>query len=100
MFGATVGAAMNYALYSPGIKALEISEKVVRGAKGSYVIPNGAFGMMPHTGLLGTRGALIAEIGMTAALAFAVFALTDEDKSVPAGAQPALVGTTVAALAN
>ena len=99
MFGATGAAAVNYLVYKNGIAAFEKSEKLVRGMPGSCASFNGAFGMIPNKMLVTPRQCFFLEVGMTAALAFTIFALTDADKTVPEGAQPALIGATVVALA-
>ena len=77
MVGGTIAGAINYAIYRKGIIVHELAEKIVRGARGSYTSASGAFGMMHNKMLLRTPGALMAEVGMTAALAFLIFALTD-----------------------
>lgn len=63
-----------------------------------------AFGLPPllllgsHQ-LIGPVGAFVAEVWMTGILLFLIAAITDEKAgSVPAAAQPALIGTTVAVL--
>lgn len=100
MFGATLAGAANYLMYKNGIKALEESQKIVRGTKGSCSIFNGAFGMIPNRTLLPkTSMVFAAEIAMTSALAFIIFGLTDSEKSVPTAAFPALIGGTVTCLA-
>mmetsp|Transcript_18934 Transcript_18934/g.24085 ORF Transcript_18934/g.24085 Transcript_18934/m.24085 type:complete len:331 (-) Transcript_18934:34-1026(-) len=98
--GATIAGGINYAMYSKGIDALHIAEKVSRGTTAaSSGLFNGAFHMIPNNALVKTLGgALAVEVGLTTGLAFGIYALTDPAKSVPAGAQPALVGATVAAL--
>ena len=100
MIGATAAGAINYAIYKRGIVAHEVAEKIVRGAPGSYTSASGAFGMMHNSALLKIRGSFLCEIGMTAALAFVIFALTDPDKTVPADAAPCLIGATVTCLAT
>ena len=100
MAGATAAAGINYAVYAKGIAALEAKEGIVRGAAGSGASFSGAFGMIPTAALVRTPGALLVETGATAALAFLVFAMTDEESSVPDGAAPALIGLTVAGLAT
>ena len=100
MFGATLGGALNYAVYRRGIVEFEAAEKIVRGAKNSYHSYNGAFGMIPHKNLCPRNStAFILEVGMTSALVFTIFALTDPKKSVPEAAAPSLIGATVMALA-
>lgn len=97
--GATAAAGFNHAMYSKGIDALHVSEKVSRGTLASSSLLNGAFHMIPNNALVKTLGgALAVEIGLTAGLALGVYAITDSKKSVPSGAQPALIGATVAAL--
>lgn len=97
--GATVAGGLNYAIYKRHIAAFEATQKIVRGAPGSYSIYNGAFGMIPCK-TIRPLGALALEIGMTAALAFVIFGVTDIDKTVPVDAGPALIGLTVAGLAG
>ena len=87
-------------MFNNGIKALEKAEGTIRGAKGSCATFSGAFGMIANKTLCPKPGhVFLAEAGMTGALLFTVFALTDSDKSVPEGAVPGLVGATVTALA-
>lgn len=55
--------------------------------------------MVPNTALLGVAGAFVAEVWMTAILMFVILGIGDEAAgSVPAAAQPALVGATVTTL--
>lgn len=99
--GATIAAGLNYAAYRHGIAALHASEAVKVGTSASSALFNGAFHMIPNRALIRTvPGALAVEVGLTTALAFLIYALTDgtEGRTVPAAAAPALVGTTVAAL--
>lgn len=99
MLGATAAGAINYLLYNRGIKALESSEKIIRGTKGSASSFNGAFGMIPNPILMPqTWLVVLAEFAMTSALSFTIFALTDEESSVPPSAAPALIGATVTGL--
>ena len=99
MLGAAGAAALNYLIFKQGIKAWEASQKIVRGTKASAASFDGAFGMIPNKNLISKNlGVLAAEFGMTAALSFIIFALTDEEKSVPSAAAPALIGATVTAL--
>lgn len=101
MLGATLAGALNYVIYNNGIKDFEKAENIVRGTKGSIQSYNGAFGMIPNKRLAGKNlTALMLEVGMTSALLFTIFALTDPKKSVPSAAAPALIGTTVTALAS
>jgi glycerol uptake facilitator-like aquaporin len=55
--------------------------------------------MVPNAAIVKIPGAFAVEIGATAALAFMICAITDSNnKAVPDGAQPALIGITVATL--
>ena len=100
MFGATAAAGLNFLMFKHGIEALEKSQGLVRGAKGSEQIFNGAFGMVANKKLMPKPMHVFwAEVGMTAALAFAIYALTDDKKTTPPGIVPPLVGTTVFTLA-
>jgi len=99
ILGATAAGALNYTLYNRGIKAWETAEKIVRGAKNSCVSFDGAFGMVPSALICPKSWIVVAaEVGMTAALTFTIFALVDDEKSVPTGAAPALIGATVTGL--
>jgi glycerol uptake facilitator protein len=99
MLGGTIAGAINYAIYKRGIKLHELAQKIVRGTKGSYSSASGAFGMMHNKMLLRTPGALMVEVGCTAALAFLVFSLTDPETTNTHEAAPALIGLTVTGLA-
>jgi MIP family channel proteins len=96
--GATVAAAVNYLIFSAGIKALEAAQQVKRGSAASTAIFHGAFGMVPTAALVSPVGALVAEAWMTAVLVFCIFAFTDPEGAVPDGAGPATIGATVATL--
>jgi len=96
--GATVAGALNYLVFRRGIMAMEKAEGLVRGAPGSAAVFDGAFGMVGNRAMLKTPGMLLAEVGMTAALLFAIFGITDPASAVPDGAAPAMIGTTVAVL--
>ena len=99
MFGATIGAALNWAAYRGGIASAHAAAGVVPGTAASAQLLSGAFHMIPNWGLVkSSPGALLGEMAMTAALAFVVFAIGDPDKSFPAAAAPALVGATVATI--
>eukprot|EP00466_Bigelowiella_natans_P004331 jgi/Bigna1/52613/estExt_Genewise1Plus.C_90196 len=101
MIGATVASGAVYALFRDGIKAVEIKEGIKRGSLASANTFNGAFGLIPNAQLCkGPLSVLAVEIWCTSHLAFFVFALTDEDNSVPSAAAPALIGTTVMTLVN
>ena len=97
--GATIAGAVNYVVFSAGIAASEAAGSIVRGTAASTASFAGAFGMVPNTALLGVAGAFIAEVWMTSILMFMISAIGDANAgSVPAGAQPVLVGSTVAML--
>jgi len=97
--GAFVAGAINYTIFSSGIIAMEATSSLVRGSAASTASFAGAFGMVPNTAVVGAAGAFLAEVWMTAILMFMISAIGDADaNSVPAGAQPALVGATVATL--
>mmetsp|Transcript_124432 Transcript_124432/g.194946 ORF Transcript_124432/g.194946 Transcript_124432/m.194946 type:complete len:318 (-) Transcript_124432:37-990(-) len=96
MVGATAAGALNYALTAKGISAFELAEKVPRGTSASTFA--GAFGMVPNSAVLGTAGALLAEVSATALFVFLIFAVTDPKGSVPPDAAPVLIGVAVAAL--
>jgi len=96
--GATIAAAINYAIFSAGIAAMEASQGIVRGTAASTASFAGAFGMVPNAQLLGTAGALAAEVWMTSVLVFLIFAIGDENGAFPKGSGPFFVGTTVTAL--
>jgi glycerol uptake facilitator protein len=99
MGGATIAAAMNYLIFKNGIKVFETSEKIIRGTKASAASFDGAFGMIPNMNILPKNfSVLVAEFGMTAALSFIIFALTNEEANVPSAAIPALIGATVTTL--
>jgi len=96
LLGATIAGAINYALTSGGIAALELAEKVPRGTCTSTFA--GAFGMVPNAVCLGPVGAFMAEVLCTSILAFMIFTLTDADGSVPKDMAPILIGATVTAM--
>jgi len=96
--GATVAAAINYAIFSAGIAAMEASQGIVRGTAASTASFAGAFGMVPNPQLLGPVGALVAEVWMTSVLVFLIFAITDSNGAVPSGAAPFFVGASVTTL--
>ena len=98
MAGATIGAALNYVTHRAGIRALEARQKVARGTAASVGVIEGCFGILPNRAMVRTPGTLAVEVGATAMLALSIFALTDPGNSVPEGAQPALIGTSVAVL--
>ena len=93
--GGALAGAVNYAVFAAGIAALEAKEGIVRGTARSAAIFHGAFGMVPEAALIGSAGALAAEVYMTAILMFLIFAITDPNGTVPSGAAPALIGATV-----
>ncbi len=97
--GGFVAGLANYATFSAGIAALEASEGIVRGTAASAATFNGGFGMVPTKALMGAAGAFAAEVWMTSALVFLIFAATDaEAGSVTDAAAPALIGAAVAML--
>ena len=97
--GATVAGALNYLIYNRGIKDWEASQKIIRGTMGSCSSFDGAFGMVPNSLFCPKSWMVLAiECGVTAALAFTIFALVDNEKTVPSGAAPALIGATVTGL--
>jgi len=97
--GAAAAGAVNYIIFGKAIKSWEALEGIKRGSPGSHVSFNGAFGMVPNDKVVCIPRAFAAEIWMTAVLAYVIFALGDEDnKTVPSGAAPALVGATVTTL--
>eukprot|EP01061_Rhynchopus_euleeides_P026354 TRINITY_DN430_c0_g2_i1.p2 TRINITY_DN430_c0_g2~~TRINITY_DN430_c0_g2_i1.p2 ORF type:complete len:269 (+),score=88.87 TRINITY_DN430_c0_g2_i1:53-859(+) len=99
LFGGAVAAGVNYMVYNSAIRKLESAENITRGARGSWAVYSGAFGMVPNPAVVGPMGACLVEAGLTATLMFVILAVTDEKKSVPSAAAPALIGMTVTALA-
>lgn len=102
--GAGLAGGLNYAMFRRGIAAMEKSLGVPRGPATQTVF-DGAFGMMPNNALVKTPLGLVGiEIGLTAALLFAICGITDESRTagsalnVSPGLQPILIGTTVGAL--
>ena len=55
----------NFAIYANGIKALEATEGLTRGAAGSCGSFGGAFGMIPTESLVSVPRALFVETGIT-----------------------------------
>lgn len=98
IFGGAAAAALNYAVFSQAIKAVEKRDGVVRGAPGSYSVPAGAFGLIPNPSALRAPGALGAEVLATSVLTYMVFQLTDPRSTVPPDAAPVLIGGTVMTL--
>jgi len=97
--GAFVAGLANYCIFSAGIAEMEAAAGLARGTAASTASFAGAFGMVPNTALLGAAGCVAAEVYMTAILMFLILGIGDADSgSVPAAAQPALVGATVATL--
>ena len=87
------------AIFAAGIAASEAASQIVRGTAASTASFAGAFGMVPNAAVIGGAGALMAEVWMTSVLMFLIMGLCDEHAgSVPAGAQPALIGAAVTAL--
>lgn len=97
--GAFVAAGVNYAIFSAAIVAHEAAAGIARGSAASAASYAGAFGMVPNAAVVGAAGALLAEAYMTSILTFIILGAGDADAaSVPAGAQPAVIGAAVAAL--
>lgn len=97
-FGAAVAGGINYAIFNKAISNFEAAEGIKRGSKGSWSSFNGAFGMVPTKEIISVPKAFMAEIWMTSALVYLIFGLTDDKKTVPEGAAPALIGGAVMAL--
>ncbi|GAB5358761.1 hypothetical protein AAMO2058_000486300 [Amorphochlora amoebiformis] len=101
MLGATVASLGTYGLFRHGIQALEVKEGIKRGSVASAQIYNGAFGLIADPKYVRGPGSHLAiEIMATSFLSFFVFALSDEDNTIPKQATPALVGATVMTLVN
>jgi glycerol uptake facilitator protein len=99
--GAAVAAALNYMAFSKGIAATEAAGKIIRGAKGSCDVFGGAFGMIPNKAVCSVPAACLVEVLITAGLVYCIYAFTDpNNKAVPQGAAPVLIGTTVAAFVH
>jgi glycerol uptake facilitator protein len=99
--GASLAAALNYAVFSRAIAAFEAKEGVVRGTPASAASYAGAFGMVPNPLALRAPGAAFAtEVLATSVLTYLVFSLTDPASSVPPAAAPALIGATVTTLVS
>ena len=98
-WGAGVAGTMNYLIFRHGISALEKTEGVTRGTPKSISVLNGSFGMYPNTQLVRTgMCAFGVEVVCTSLFSYLVFAITDENGSVPSDAAPPLIGATVAVL--
>lgn len=99
--GAGAAGYMNYLIFRNGISALEKTEGVTRGTAKSVSLLNGSFGMYPNQQLVRTGlCAFGVEVVATSIFSYLVFAITDENGSVPADAAPPLIGTTVAVLVS
>ena len=97
--GAGAAGYMNYLIFRNGISALEKTEGVTRGTPKSISVLNGSFGMYPNQQIVRTGlCAFGVEVVATSLFSYLVFAITDENGSVPADAAPPLIGTTVAVL--
>ena len=97
--GASIAAALNYAVFKKAIAAYEVKEGLpLRGKPGSYVSAAGAFGLIHNPSFLRPRGAFGAEVLATSMLSYLIFALTDKDTTVPSSAAPALIGVSVTTL--
>ena len=99
--GGAAAGALNYAVFSRGIRAFEVKEGITRGSPVSTASFSGAFGMVPNPAVMkGPAAALPTEVLATSVLSYMVFNLTDAKSTVPPDAAPVLIGSTVAVLVS
>ena len=100
VFGAFFGGLLNYVLYATSITAFEAGKGIIRGTPDSYMSAAGAFGEYFTGSGISLTTAFIAEAVGTGVLAFVIFSLTNKNNkdATPKGAEPAVIGCTVAAL--
>jgi len=92
--GAALAGCMVYGMFSGGIAALEVTQKLPRGTSATTFA--GAFGLVPGPPWLSGAGACGVEFVASTFLIFIVFTVTDWEGPVPKNAQPILIGTAVA----
>jgi len=92
--GAVLASSMVYGMFSGGITALEVAQRLPRGTSATTFA--GAFGLVPGPPWLSGAGACAVEFVATTFLIFIVFTVTDWEGPVPKNAQPILIGTAVA----